>query len=395
MNKKISFLSLLLLSLLSISLFFVYPYSTESSYRNSEPDDIQHAAISSEEKLPWPHQRPGISQDEYENLIENLWIINNYGLYQASEDKSLAYFHDGLDIVVENGTKLYSVESGYVKSGVTSGYIIIGDTEGDRPGNGWLYAHVNNIQFQEGDYIYQGDYIADVYFLGLSHVHLNRVFLENGSWNDIENINCVCPDKYFYYVDTQPPVIRTPFSYFQNNTDIFFEDINPTVVRGDVDIVVGMRDQGEFAHSKDFGFGDRLCVTRIEYEISGNNIQPVYKKSFDFTKIIINNLELYGRERVFTVFKHYKIFHPFGITGDKVFSYYIITNTDGTGEFGKIDLSAQDYAWNTAAVDASGNPRFPDGQYTITVKAWDFLGNCSMASDIVEVRNVKKGRIRR
>lgn len=353
----------------------------------------------SEGILPWPHQRPDISQAEYDDLIEDLWIINNYGQYQASEDKSLVYFHDGLDIVLDNGTNLYAVESGYVKSIVDPQYIIIGDTEADSPGNGWIYAHVNNFRFQEGDYVEQGEYIADVFFEGLPHVHLGRIYLESGSWEDHENINYIHPDKYFYYKDTQPPVIKTPFYYFRNNSDELIENVKPTIIWGDIDIVVGIRDPGEFAHSKESGFGDRLCITRIEYEITGENIQPVYKKSFDFREIIISHKSgaTLGRERVFTVFKHYKIFHPVidSAFWDKTFSYYIITNTDGTGEFGIIDISAKDYAWNTAEVDASGNPKFPDGLYSITVTAYDFLGNCSKAMDTVRVGNVKKRAVRR
>lgn len=360
-------------------------------------DDHTYDIILPEGKLPWPHQRPNMSQAEFDDLIKDLWIINNYGQYQASEDKSSVYFHDGLDIVLDNGTQLYAVESGYVKSIEDNQYIIIEDTEGDNPGNGWMYAHVNNFQFQEGDYVSQGDYIADVFFEGLPHVHLGRIYLENGSWKDYTNINYIHPDKYFYYVDAEPPVIKKLFYFFQNNTDELLENTSPTVVWGEVDIVVGVRDPGEFAHSKTTGFGDRLCIARIEYEITSKSIQPVRKKSFDFTKIIINNMEWPGRERVFTVYKHYKIFHPVidNTFWDKTFSYYVITNTDGTGEFGKVDISARDYAWNTAEVDVSGNPKFPDGLYSITITAYDFLGNYSRATDTVRVRNSKKRAIKR
>lgn len=360
-----------------------------------------------EGKLPWPHHRPDMTQSEYDDLLKNLWIINNFGQYQASEDKSLVYFHDGLDIVLDNGTKLYAVESGHVKdiyydtSGY--GYIVIGDSEGDQPGNAWMYVHVTNFQFLVGDHVNQGDYIADIYFEGLDHVHFGKIFVEDGRWDDYYNWNSVHPDRYFIYEDTQPPVIKVPFYYFRNNSDRFFRNGaagKPPVVRGDVDIVVGMRDPGEFAHDKESGFGDRLCVARIEYEISGETTLPVYKKSFDFTKMILNNGGELGKERVFTLFKHYKLFHQqidYDFW-DKTFSYYIITNapeTAATDELQKIDIAYQNLSWNTAELDESGNPRFPDGLYIITVIAYDAVGNSSSASDAVLVGNKKKTKIRR
>jgi len=393
-NKNL-FISFILL--MAFLWYFAYSVESNRNFISHSGSKIYPKASLIQEKLPWPHQKPNITQEEYEDLIENLWIINNYGQYQASEDKSLAYFHDGLDIVLDNGTKLYAIESGYVKSIVYDHFIIIGYTEGDEPGEGWMYAHVTNLQFQEGDYVNQGEYIADVFFEGLPHVHLGRVYLESGSWKAYENQNFYHPDRYFYYVDTQPPVIKTPFYYFVNNTDELIENKWPTFIRGDVDIVVGIRDPGEFAHSKIDGFGDRLCISRIEYEISGDNTQPVYRKSFDFTKIILNNLEEFARDRVFTVYKHYKIFHPVidSFFWDKTFSYYVITNTDGTGKFGKIDVTAQDYGWDTAAVDDSGNRIFPDGLYTIYVTVYDFIGNCTQAKDTVIVKNKKGVKIRR
>jgi hypothetical protein len=262
---------------------------------------------------------------------------------------------------------------------------------------------VTNFQFLVGDHVNQGDYIADIYFEGLDHVHFGRIFVEDGRWDDYYNWNSVHPDRYFIYEDTQPPVIRVPFYYFRNNSDRLFKNGAAgtlPIVRGDVDIVVGMRDPGEFAHSKESGFGDRLCVARIEYEISGETAPPVYKKSFDFTKMILNNGGELGKERVFTLFKHYKLFHQqIGYDfWNKTFSYYIITNAPepaAADELQKIDIAYQNLAWNTAELDESGNRRFPDGLYIITVIAYDALGNSSSASDAVLVGNKKKTKIRR
>ncbi len=49
-------------------------------------------------------------------MMANLFIINNFGQYQGADTKESVYFHDGLDDVLPNGTKIYAVDSGYVKS---------------------------------------------------------------------------------------------------------------------------------------------------------------------------------------------------------------------------------------------------------------------------------------
>ena len=362
---------------------------TTYSYVNSTPISSNISLPAG--KLPWPHQKPDLTQSEFYLLVKNLWIINNYGLYQASEDQSVAYFHDGLDIVLDNGTKLYAVESGYVKTindVSESGWIIIGDTPGDAPGEGWMYGHTKNFQFDVGDFVAKGSYVADIYFAGLDHVHFGRIYVTGGSWSSYSNWNYVYPDQYFLYEDTEPPVIKEPFYYFKNNSDEMFEQSYPPVISGDVDIVVGIRDGGRYAHSQDSGFGDRLCVAKIEYEISGSGMETELKKSFDFTKIKINNYGSTGRERALTVFKHYMVLHPQGITNwSKVFCYYIITNTDGTGEFNFIDPAAQDFAWNTNAKDGTGKSIYPNGRYYVTVTAYDYLGNYTVVRETVIVEN--------
>ena len=67
----------------------------------------------------------------------------------------------------------------------------------------------------------------------------------------------------------------------------------------------------------------------------------------------------------------------------------MITNCDGTGEFGLVDPADQDYAWNTVAKDSNGDPLFPDGEYLITVTAYDFKGNHSSISETVHLSNAQ------
>ena len=173
-------------------------------------------------KLPWPHQQPGLTQSEFNTLLAGLWLLDNFGTYHATDDGRYVYFHDGIDVMLENGTKLYAVESGYVKSlrGEPSGggHINIGDTPGDLPGYGWEYAHTGNFRFRKGDYVHQGEYIGDV--IQREHVHLSRIRVLEGNWGDKKNLEYLQSLDYFVFEDTLPPEILSPFFYFSNNSDV-------------------------------------------------------------------------------------------------------------------------------------------------------------------------------
>jgi hypothetical protein len=88
------------------------------------------------------------------------------------------------------------------------------------------------------------------------------------------------------------------------------------------------------------------------------------------------------------VYKFYPILHPEGpLSYDKILSYYVITNVDGTGVFGEIKTTDGDYCWNTGALDLNGIPLFPNGRYAIKVTAYDAQANYTSETDSIEVRN--------
>jgi hypothetical protein len=395
-------------------------------------------------KLPWPHHDPDLSQSQYDKLIDDLWVINNFGQYQGASTKESVYFHDGLDVVLDNGTHIFAIDSGTVRhiniAGPYYSSVVVEDK--NKPDFAWIYTHVYGFKVKVGDYLPQGTHIADVSFQGLEHIHLGRAYINSGgSWHNMNDWHYIHPDGNFVYKDTQPPIIEKPFYYFHNNSDTLFTGGQAIAVSGDVDIVAGIRDPGEYAHSKDapvpildkpFGFsnnnsgrqflcgsfadalgcvgkiasigdpgrnaysitasyGDRLCVARMEYEISGDQIQTVPCKSFNFTKICFNlspTLGLRDYKRVLTVYRFYYAIHPYGPLGyDKIFSYYNITNTDGKNESGLIDPSLSSCSWNTGSVSGNGTAVFPNGKYRITITAYDFKGNSARESDYVYVKN--------
>jgi len=378
MRKKRILIFLLFLHLLFLPVFLSLKGSQRVSFDG--------------EKLPWPHQRPGMTQEEIKELAKNTWIYDNFGSYHGVEDLNFLYFHDGLDIMLHNGTKIYAIKSGHVKSARNDGCINIGDTPGTSPGWGWEYAHVINFQVEEGEYVLRGDYIADV---TMNHIHLSRIHVPDGDWENKKNREYHHPNQYFTYDDTIPPEIIIPFYYFRNNSDEAFEDGSPPVVRGEVDIVVPMRDSSEAALNGPIHYP--WSIARIEYEILGEHtVQPVYVKSFDFTKMYFADWP--GRmyeQYTLAVYKPHYLPAIQERGWDGLYLFYNITNTDGSEELGKVEYSWDQYSWDTMALDEFGSRLFPDGRYTIKVTAYDFKGNSATAMDTVEVRNIKKGIIRR
>ena len=371
----------------------------------SQPKEYQ-AAIP-ENKLPWPHHAPEITNDEYQMLINDVFILNNFGQYQGvSQLESDCYMHDGLDLVLFNGTPIYSVQSGYVihayNHGCSKSWCIIEDE--DNLGYAWEYAHMIPENVHIGDYIAQGSQIGRICFDGVDHLHLSRIHLRPGkTWNDYWEWEYINPDTCFVIIDRLPPVIEYPFYYFRNNSDsqILDERSGIIVLSGDVDIVVGMREKGLYARGlmiyygkedPDTLYGDRLCITNIDYEISGEHIETQYFKSFDFRKIrLMKNLSdggISNPSHTLTIYKYYNLIHPEGpVDYNRLLQHYIITNTDGTGETIYIDPSHRKYCWDTDETDVAGTPLFPNGEYTITVHAYDNEGNCRTATENVFVDN--------
>jgi hypothetical protein len=344
------------------------------------------------DNLPWPHQRPDLSTSEYIELLNTLRIQANYATCCINKDGENYFLHDGLDIELSKGSRLFAIQPGYVKVTNDPNCMTIGDTPEDTPGYGWEYRHTTNFQFKLGDFVEQGAHICDVH--DSDHIHLSRVRVSGGGWENFGNREYFHPDGFFVMQDSIAPEIVSPFFYFQNNSDDSFDEGSLPELSGDVDIVVPMRDLSESALN---GYSNySWSVAKIEYEIIGDKIQPVKKVSFDFTEILLNrSSDSQYDQRVLSIYKlpDIPVIQRRGL-GD-VFLYYIITNMDGRKECCKIFDVYSNYAWETSDLDREGRPLFPDGIYTIVVKAYDSSGNYSAASDTVRVRNRKKAVIRR
>jgi len=345
-------------------------------------------------KLPWPHQSPDLTKAEYDTLVDNIWIIQNYGEHidgdSPTQSTRTDYLHDGLDIVTEAGAKIYAVESGYVTH-ASGGTVTISNSR-DRWAPGrveWSYVHVQNYQVQVGQRVVQGQYLADETFNGLQHIHLMRKLAGNG-WNYVQGTaDPTACEEFFEYKDLDPPLIDPEFYFFKNNSDerIRQSSDGRMVVSGEVDIVVGMREAGQYAHSKHPGqqpFGDRLAVTGARYAITGNGIIPHQVNALDF-----KNLNIYqetGKQTASILYKPYLLLST-NPSWNMRFSYYILSNFDGVHKDHFLRNVDPNNCWRTNQKDLSGRPRFPNGMYTITVTAWDAKGNQATATGQVYVEN--------
>jgi hypothetical protein len=349
-------------------------------------------------KLPWPQHAPSFTRAQYDAMLRDLYIANNFALYQAAPgDPESMYLHDGVDIVLPNGTPIHAVEAGYVRyvDRRIESYKSVFVEDEDEPGSGWGYTHVDSFAVKEGDRVAQGAVLATVRFRGLEHLHLDRLHVpaEGGSWRNFFSLVHSHPDTFFVYDDTQPPRFQDGVHYFRNESDSAFARpaAGPPVVSGDVDVVVGLRDPGEHGHP---GHGrwldDRQAPARIEYAIAPLGGSAPRRPSFDFRLLRIPRLG-YRKEHALaaTVFKYYETIYPRNAPshGQTRTSFYVITNVPEAGRAGVMTPGDGAPSWRTAERDAAGRPRYPNGDYVVTVWAYDFRGNAASRQDTVRVRN--------
>jgi murein DD-endopeptidase MepM/ murein hydrolase activator NlpD len=330
--------------------------------------------------LPWPHEAPGLSEAERQQLAETVWIINDFPLYQC--DERMAYFHTGLDFVLDNGTPIYAMEDGWVKS-IAHGAVAVVAAKGPEPAFGWYYVHLGDIQVDVGQHVPRGTLIGKVDFDGLPHIHLDKLYSQDPYWGEWQYT--LMPNRHFTYPDDEPPVIQTPYYFFRNESDeVFVPDASGTItVSGDVDIVVAMREQGLYARARDNGYGDRLGVAKIEYRIhSVESGKEDVCASFDFTRLVIKNSPThrdYNTELTKIAYKHPRLFGPDTTRGNKSPSYYIITNAPAGEPARALEEAHSKLCWTTG--------EYPDGEYEITVRASDARGHSATARMNVTVGN--------
>ncbi|MFH2036727.1 MAG: peptidoglycan DD-metalloendopeptidase family protein [Candidatus Zixiibacteriota bacterium] len=308
-------------------------------------------------------------------------------MWRVDLGRNVDYFHTAIDIPGGEMEPVIAVESGYVKAIFTlfnnSSYhwrIIIADSSGEEPTDGWLYAHLiqQTISANVGDYILAGDTIGLLvewpYPETPIHLHFARISFAgdstswaNGFWDYqyAENpLNYLTPAG-----DTSTPYIENAlgsqlFAFCLNGTDQYFEEEAP--ISGEVDIICSAYDNGGYNQY-------RSCPYQLEYKIEGDSSLP-WTNSFEFS----GTLDSYNgimEELSRTVYK-YDSRCSTTYTNGNYNNFFILTNTDGDSI---IEADDAQYCWRTQY--------FHNGDYKVFVRLSDFEGNSTIDSMIVAVEN--------
>jgi murein DD-endopeptidase MepM/ murein hydrolase activator NlpD len=327
-------------------------------------------------RLPWPF--PGTFKEQ------NVW--NNY------QEPTDIYIHAGLDLLLPAGTEVWAVEDGYAAvifpdnpDNKTHRSFVITTKKGGN--EGWCYTHVDpdSYKFKIGDRVKQGQALGklvDFYVgknKGADHLHFHYVRFHKGPTGNVQVENLVDPLFFFDYDDTAAPRIVDPLRFVRKGTLDEFpkgED-GRAAVSGRVEVVAGISDNAYEGQSCNW------MAPVVTVEITGESAKPWRKLVLDQRGLVT------GKEKPGALYltveegeKWRKDLPRFpGVFFAKV------TSTDGDGI---IEPSDRLQAWETVERDAAGKPRFPDGVYTVTVRAWDLKGNRAARSATVRVENKKR-----
>ena len=333
-------------------------------------------------KLPFPQHAPNMTVTQYEQMRSSLWILNNFGMYQGSDDgRSSMYLHDGLDFMLPDGSPVYAVRTGVIRD--ISGDIIAVDDPA-KPDTGWQMAHlVVDPRLKVGTQVWQGQYVGSI-LKGNSHTHFNYVQRSaTGSW--FRDTISLYPNHLFTLPDEQKPEFNSGLRYFKNASEV---EINPSQgIYGKVDIVLAMRD---LSPNHPANYVSRSAPAKFEIRVSDlqgqlkwqhqsqlQNIQltPPFLGDANTAKIEANLL-----------FKRPDLLET-GSWTKKAYLWWVLTNLPDHAAPQKISARDEDLSWDTAAKNSQGGAVFPNGLYSVTIIASDQNGNVGQLQETVRINN--------
>ncbi len=306
-------------------------------------------------------------------------IGNSYGEYQCyPEPTGFPYLHPGVDLMVPPYTPVYAVKSGYVKAVVTTSEelhwrVVIGDSAGTQECDAWVYAHLrqSTIPVSVGDYVEEGEVIGDIvawhdadfhhlHFVQVRHHGDSAAWSQWQNWQYVTNALDVIESQY----DPDPPAFEPAyesqsFAFAINYTSVYFPAGAPLI--GDVDIVCRVYD-----YINDYNW--KLAPHKIEYRIEGDSSIP-WTNSVCFTGI------LYSNDNVYVVYQNDATCDTWANYDERIY-YFNVTNTDGDSV---IEASDALNCWQTSY--------FPNGTYTVYVRAHDAFGNSTIESMDIAIEN--------
>jgi murein DD-endopeptidase MepM/ murein hydrolase activator NlpD len=328
-------------------------------------------------RLPWPF--PGEMKDQ-----------NVYNNYQQPTD---AYVHGGLDFMQPAGTEVRAVDGGYIAvistnypQWNTHYFFIVATRKGGN--EGWCYVHLDRdtYTFKEGDKIVQGQLLAKVVDFsrpGIKgnnhHLHLHYVRFQKEADGRVSVESLLDPTLFFDWEDTVPPTIAAPLHFVRKGTlDEFPKDEDGVpLVSGEVEIIAGISDTA---------YEGQQCnwmAPIVTLEIKGKSGKPYRKLVLDQRGPVLEK-EKRAAAVLYLTFKEAAEWRS-NLPPSGGVHFTRVTSTDGDGV---IEPSDKLQAWSTTD-KAAGRPRFPNGEYTVTVRAWDIAGNEGTRTAKVRVVNKK------
>lgn len=317
--------------------------------------------------LDWP-----IKDDNMEHQIGN-----SHGEFQFYG--GVPYFHPGIDILAPAGTPIYAVESGFVKAVLTTSAelhwrVVIGDSDGKKECDGWLYAHLDesSITVEEGQWVEAGTMIGKLVewpVADFHHLHFAKVRHSGKVWDSNWKFIGNPLDELDALNDERPPVFENALgdqllAFSANESEYYFDE--GQALSGDVDIITRVYD---YMNDENW----KVAPYQIEYMIIG-------KGSIAWTNAVSFTGNIDFDKYVDVIYKRDMLCSTKGDYDYRQF-YHVITNTDGDKN---IEESDAEFSWETN--------RFPDGQYTIYIRAADKAGNATVAAMDVTVANSFAGK---
>jgi len=333
-----------------------------------------------EGKLPYPHHDPDYTENEYNAMMDNLMIVDNYCDYVYDEQKPRLSM--GFAIDVGEDTPLYSITAGTVKfvqrQSSDGSHLIIEDYE--NPGYGWIYRYIKNISVSYGDLIPAGFKIAEVNDEYNGRYSIERAFsFSSNGWLKKQWLHQQ-PDKYFIYEDTLTPRSGYIYIFKENSNEIldisgwenWGEEFNGPIY-GKVDIGIWLSDFAEFtgqASSPDDINGKYINISKIKYTIKSYERNAEFQfDSFDFSEL---ELSMNDRDVLFVPWSAFTQQQSTGAADPKNNRVCIVTNCKRVNGVFSMNYS---YTWDTAERKEDGSAKYPNGWYVIDFELWDFKGN--------------------
>jgi len=322
-------------------------------------------------RLPFPFPGKFVDQN----------VFNNY---QQPTD---GYIHAGLDILQSAGTEVRAVEDGWVAAIATNYpewkthhfFVVAKAKDGNE---GWCYTHVDpdSYAFRVGDRVKRGTVLGKLVDFsvganeGVDHLHLHYVRFAKKDDGTVDVKSLVDPLAFFDYADTTAPTVHAPVRFVKARTlDEFPSTKDTSTVSGDVDVIAGISDNA------DGNTGCNWMVPVVTLEIRGEGSRP-------WRKLVLDQRGEVGDEKAASaLYLKYEDAQRWreGLPPFPGVNFVIATHTDGDGSLERADALQ---CWETAAVD-KGVRRFPDGNYEVTVRAFDLKGNMGVRTARVRVQN--------